>query len=237
LYYRVCGWLPGQIAAVVGIVFWFVLLAAVDLPDLDSELKEVADRVLERVDLDAESIVTFRFLRAIELFAVATFALQFFAGAVLLVLSWELRWYMVGDQCLRLREGLWSVREQTMTIKNVQNLSLRQGPIQKLFGIADLEVHTAGGGASSKPDNGGEEGGRPLHVGVFRGLTLADAQSLRDRIRERLALHRGAGLGDADEEDEAPPAGPADSEDLGAAARELLEESRALRRTVGEKGV
>jgi hypothetical protein len=64
---------------------------------------------------------------------------------------------------------------------------------------------------------------------------VEDAEGLRDRIRARLILHRGAGLGDADEhvEEEGSEVGPSGSE-LADAARELLAEARALRRAMTE---
>jgi hypothetical protein len=105
---------------------------------------------------------------------------------------------MVGEQSLRIREGLWSLREQTMTIANIQTMIVRQGPLQRLLGISDLEIHTAGGGASSEGD-GGDAGSTtsPLHVGRIRGIE--DATGLRDRIAAQLKRHRGAGLGDEDD--------------------------------------
>ena len=53
---------------------------------------------------------------------------------------------------------MFKVQEKTMTFSNVQNVSIRQGPMQRLFGIADLEVRTAGGGSSSDGNAPNEQG-------------------------------------------------------------------------------
>ena len=55
-------------------------------------------------------------------------------------LGYEKRWYVVTDRSLRVREGVLIVREMTITIANVQNLVVMQGPIQRALGIADLQV-------------------------------------------------------------------------------------------------
>ena len=149
----------------------------------------------------------------------------------LLTLNWEMRWYMVSDESLRIREGLVRVREQTMTVANIQTMRVRQGPLQRLFGLSELEVHTAGGGGRA-PDEG-KRGDRDLHVGHFRGLE--DAWALRDRLREALARHRASGLGDQDEDPAALPRdrNAAPDRNLQGAADALLAEARRLRASLG----
>jgi hypothetical protein len=116
-----------------------------------------------------------------------------------------------------------------MTVANIQNLTIRQGPLQKLLGIADLEVHTAGGKHADPGE--GDETAKNLHVGRFRGI--ANAAELRDRIRATLRRHRGSGLG-GDAEDDEPAAVPPTGLSLlaSSAAAELLGEARALRATL-----
>ena len=64
-------------------------------------------------------------------------------------LNYEMRWYKVTDRSLRIRAGVWNVQEMTMTFANVQNITISQGPLERLFGISDVKVDTAGGGGSS----------------------------------------------------------------------------------------
>lgn len=137
--------------------------------------------------------------------AVVTFLLQ--------RLNYELRWYIVTDRSLRIRSGIWSVGEITMTFANIQNLKIKRDPLQLLLGLADLEATSAGGGAHSPGVNSSS------HTAEFSGVDNAEA--LRDLIVERLRIYRDAGLGD--------PEAPADAN---AAAAELLEEARKLRAAV-----
>ncbi|MCB1022476.1 MAG: PH domain-containing protein [Acidobacteria bacterium] len=132
-------------------------------------------------------------------------------------LAYRQRWYMTTDRSLRIREGVWDVREQTMTFSNVQNVEIRQGPLQRLFGIADLEVRSAGGGA--KRGNSAKKGREDdnLHVARFKGVD--NAAEIREAIRSQL--------------DKPPAEAPRGTSDV-AAAHELLAESRALRRALQE---
>lgn len=158
----------------------------------------------------------------------------------LLRLDFDLRWYILSDRSLRIREGILSVREKTMTFANIQNLSIRQGPLQRLLGISDVEVRTAGGG-SSEAHGGKKPGEEGMHVAYFRGVN--NAEEIRDTIRERVRLHRDAGLGDPDDEASAivEPRADTDAAVLAgaggaaavAAARELLLEVRALGERAG----
>lgn len=174
-------------------------------------------------------------LHAAELLGVAGFVLQLPVTFLLVRVDYDYHWYVVTDRGLRIREGVYRVREQTMSYANVQNLSIQQGPIQRLFGISDLRVRTAGGGGGGRGDGQGKEREhRDLHLGFFRGI--AGAEGVRDLILGHLRRLRGAGLGDPEEEGEAPAveemAGDAGGGDAVAAARELLAEARSLRRSL-----
>lgn len=164
----------------------------------------------------------------VELAGLAVIALQLVLSFVVLRLDFEMRWYKVTDRSLRIREGVWLVRELTMTFANVQNVSIEQGPLQRLFGIADVRVQSAGGGGSLP---GGQEGGHhgalDLHAAVFRGVD--NAETIRDLIRERLRRLKDAGLGDREDErlHAAPEAGAVGRVELLQAIRE---EAGAFRR-------
>lgn len=149
-------------------------------------------------------------------------------------LDFEKRWYLVTDRSLRIREGVLSVREITFTFANIQNLAVTQGPIQRLLGIADLKVETAGGGSSSAPKN--PQGGvqQNLHTAYFRGID--NAEELKHLIAARMRSHRDSGLGDTDDHASSSPhlvTSLADSNlPVFAALQAVLEEAKALRRTV-----
>ncbi|WPB75362.1 PH domain-containing protein [Archangium violaceum] len=165
----------------------------------------------------------------IEGLACAGFLLQLLISYTILRLDYELRWYLVSDRGLRIREGVLSTREQTMTFANVQHVGIRQGPLQRLLGIADVEVWTAGGGeAKGDPGEHSHDGG--LHVGYLRGVD--NAAELRAGILDHLRQSRDSGLGDPDDEQGPRPSGEATllapPRPLEAAS-ELLREVRLLR--------
>jgi hypothetical protein len=175
----------------------------------------------------------FPVLTFLEFWGILLYLVQIPVTYALARLDYELRWYIVTDRSLRIRAGLTSVQETTMSFANVQQVGVSQGPLQRLLGIADLRVQSAGGGGGGGDHEKG--GGDSLHTGVFHGVD--NAGDIRDLILERLRLFRETGLGDpedarhASEATSAPPAtvGP----DALAAAQELLQEARALRKSLG----
>lgn len=137
-------------------------------------------------------------------------------------LDYELRWYLVTDRSLRIRHGITQLHEMTMSFANIQQVVVRQNPLQRLLGIADLQVQSAGGGSGSEEDGLSDS----LHTGVFHGVD--NAVEIRDLILERLRAFREVGLGDPDD---AASHAPGESS-LRDAARGLLKEARALRQTL-----
>ncbi len=109
-------------------------------------------------------------------------------GWIAIRLRYDTTWYVFSDRSMRLRRGIWLIREITITFENIQNVQTRQGPLQRYFGIADVIVETAGGGVS--PQGTASTG----HQGLIEGI--ANAAELRDAIREKIAASRTTGLGD-----------------------------------------
>ena len=120
-----------------------------------------------------------------------------------------------------------------MSFANLQQVEIMQGPIQRLLGIADLRVQSAGGGGGVTKCH---EHHDSLHTGVFHGVD--NAQEIRDLILDRLRHFRETGLGDPDDHPASAPEAPAVATnpsgggDALAAAQELLAEARELRRTL-----
>lgn len=118
------------------------------------------------------------------------------AGYLFTYIGYCTTWYVMTDRSVRLRSGVWVVRETTITFENVQNVSVNQGPLQRLFGIADVRIDTAGGGGAAAVK--GAQGENPfvmnMHQGFIRGVD--NAQVIRDRIVSRMKRSRSAGLGD-----------------------------------------
>ncbi len=204
--YQLLVWLGKQIGAGVGLFGGFAVLSII--PDFPYK----------------------KLLDALEAFGLAIYLAAMPFTFLMVHLDYRLRWYIVTDRSLRIREGLLKVAERTMSFANIQNLAVQQGPLQRLLGIADLEVHSAGGGGSRRPRHDKKQ--EDLHVGKFRGVD--NAEEIRDAILARVRQLRDSGLGDPDgghhEVHEAPPPGRIlSSADVVVAARELLAEVRALR--------
>lgn len=138
-------------------------------------------------------IITTKHPIAGALLAVPALALAFIPDIAVYVgihLKYDTTWYVLSDRSMRLRRGVWAIHETTITYENIQNVSLDQGPLQRYFGIANVMVHTAGGG-SAGPHGGAAGGG---HIGLIEGID--NAAEIRDLIMERVRASRSAGLGD-----------------------------------------
>ncbi len=209
--YRVVGWVLRQAATAVGLIAGLTLLARIELGPI---------------------VLASGLIRFAEMLGVAAFLGQLLPSFLLVGLDYRYRWYMVTDTSLRIREGLMTIREQTLTFANIQNLSVRQGPLQRLFGISDLRVRTAGGGERDSGDTDRGETAN-MHLGYFRGVD--NAGEIRDLIIARMRRLRDTGLGDPDEKVTDPDAKVVRSQPLpgvAEAAVALRDEARLLRRNV-----
>jgi membrane protein YdbS with pleckstrin-like domain len=184
---------------------------------------------------------TFVVIWALKIFGMLAYLAQLPLTYAVRRLDYEMRWYMVTDRSLRLRHGVWKISESTMSFANIQQVVVAQGPIQRLLGLADVKVKSAGGGGD------GHQQGEDMHSGLFHSVT--NAAEIRDLILERLRRFREAGLGDPDER--LPVAAPTADVPTGtnaggirshagvlapealSAARELAAEARALRAAIG----
>lgn len=225
LQLKLLRWAAGQAATLIGLL---VALTVFDFAAFGAEL------AVSRLPFPALAPIALAFFEWIEAFGLIAFVLQLPLTLIPIILDWELRWYIVTDRSLRIREGVWKLSEMTMTFANVQEVSIHQGPLERMFDVADVRVRSAGGGAAAGNDREREE--KSGHIGYFRGVDGAPA--IRDLILERLKKQRDAGIGDADAAHEPPTSSgnvPASPETL-EAARELLAEARALRRTLAPGG-
>lgn len=136
-------------------------------------------------------------------------------------LDYEMRWYVITDRSLLIREGVWNVREITLTFANAQNVRVTQGPLQRYFGFSDVEVDTAGGGGKTA------EHGTRRHKAVLRGL--ANPTDVRDLILDLLRRHRTTGLGDPDDRENPAANVAALNPSL---LQEIWEEAKGMRRAL-----
>jgi hypothetical protein len=87
------------------------------------------------------------------------------------------RWgYSAAHEQLRVARG-WMFRTDTIVpFKRIQHIDVAQGPVERLFGLASLTVHTAGTHNS---------------IVTLPGLTRADAEALRDAMRGHIRREDG----------------------------------------------
>jgi putative membrane protein len=99
-------------------------------------------------------------------------------------LSWRATTYEVSGGAFRLRQGVLQKNERTIPLEHVQSVDTVQGIIQRFFGIVEVRVETAGGGAS-EPD------------ASLPALDRADAEALRREVegsrREPVAAEEATG--------------------------------------------
>ncbi|MBM4089915.1 MAG: hypothetical protein FJ276_10905 [Planctomycetes bacterium] len=138
-------------------------------------------------------------------------------------LRYDTTWYVVSDRSLRIRRGIWVIRETTITFENVQNVKVTQGPLQRWFGIGSVTVETAGGGQVA-PGGHGSHPGAGSHQGLIEGID--NAERIRDMVLTKLRRSRSAGLGD--ERLEAVRAEPVWRPDHLAVLRDIRDAARAL---------
>src|SRR5690606_38840561 len=120
-HYRIVLWLLKQAAAAIGLIAGlFAISAAIRFGDLPPLLEFT--------------------LRALEIIAWIVFVVQLPITLAIVHLDFEMRWYILSDGSLRIREGILSLREKTMTFANIQNVEVRQNPLQRILRISDVRV-------------------------------------------------------------------------------------------------
>ena len=91
------------------------------------------------------------------------------AGVAVAAVVGYVRWlnttYSVAGEALHFRRGLISRDETSVPLGRIQAIDATQGPVQRLFGVQELHVQTAGGGAEGEV--------------VLRAVSNAGASELR----------------------------------------------------------
>lgn len=130
--------------------------------------------------------------RSIPIF-VAVLALPALIGAGLTYARY--RWRLTADE-LVLHSGVLSRHKRVIPLPRVQNVEVRQSVLQRISGVAELRVETAGAGAEAEA--------------VLSVLAVAEAQSVRARLlaHRRPALPVDAEAGEGAEAAARPAAPP-----------------------------
>ena len=106
-------------------------------------------------------------------------------------LRYDTTWYVLSDRSMRIRRGIMLIHETTITYDNIQNVSIRQGPMQRYFGFSDVLVETAGGGVAVDSAGGKTFMG---HHGLLEGI--GNAEEVRNLILAKWRSSKSTGLGD-----------------------------------------
>lgn len=141
------------------------------------------------------AIASWKVALALTPLAIVAIVLPDVLAYVAIHVRYDTTWYVISPRSVRIRRGVWVISEVTVTFENIQDVQISQGPIQRHFGIANLVVQVAGGGAV-----GAHGEGVGSHMAVIEGVE--DARELRDLILSRVRASRSTGLGD--EHDAAP---------------------------------
>lgn len=217
LRYRQLAWGLRQVGTLVGILAAFLFLGMVGAGEVPARLRAFA-AIYQPGILVLETV------------GITLFLLQLPFTWMAIRWDWDCRWYLLSDRCLRVQEGILNLKEQTFTLANIQDVQVKQNPLQRLFGLWDVEVRTAGGGENPMGEQPGHPGAS-LHTAVLKGVERGG--EIRDRLLARMAAFRDSGLGEA----KARPVAVSASSAPGAWAREavaeVLEASWALRRDLG----
>jgi putative membrane protein len=77
-----------------------------------------------------------------------------FVGTLVAVVAayarWQTTWYRVEPAAIRFREGVLGERMTTIPLARVQGIDEVRGPVQRLFGVVEVHVQAAGGGAQGE---------------------------------------------------------------------------------------
>ncbi|WP_426266496.1 PH domain-containing protein [Sphingomonas sp. LHG3443-2] len=94
-----------------------------------------------------------------------------------LFLTWRRFSFRVGSDAIRIDSGILHRNQRTIPFDRVADVSIEQGPVQRVFGIARVTLETGGSGAGSEE-------------GVLDGIALDRAEALREHVRTmRLGVH------------------------------------------------
>jgi putative membrane protein len=111
-----------------------------------------------------------------------------------LFLNWLTFSFRVGEDSVRIDSGILSRNHRTIPFDRVQDVSIAQGPLQRLVGVAQVTLET--GGSSLLQEEG-----------VLAAVALSRAEALRDLVRARrmgLAPDHGEDAAGSHEVEEAP---------------------------------
>ncbi|MEL7189730.1 MAG: PH domain-containing protein [Pseudomonadota bacterium] len=104
------------------------------------------------------------------------------AGGVMSYLRWRKLTYTIGDADIRVESGILSRAARSVPYERIQDVSLEQPLLPRLFGLASVKFETGAGGADDL---------------ALAYLKLEDGEALRELVRERRDAPNAQSLGSA----------------------------------------
>ncbi|HHX65927.1 MAG TPA: PH domain-containing protein [Chloroflexi bacterium] len=140
-------------------------------------------------------------------------------AAILIPMYYRSLSYELTDEEVIVRKGIWTRTVQTVPYRTVTNVEVKRGPLDRMLGLASIDVHTAGYS---------QQTGSEAHL-----VGLADFESVEAELLAALRRYRartGAAIG----AEELPEAVTSPSGAGSAVLDEILSELRAIRRNLEE---
>lgn len=210
-------WAAAQISALLGVL---VIVFAIDFTQWLPDYLSFLDVFARLNDYTTYIPAQWRWLGVT--LTIAAFVVQLPLSFFILWAERRTTWYVISDQGVQLRYGLWTMNETSLRFTNIQHVMLKQGLLQRVLGLADVVLNTAGG----RPKEDDEDDEERKRQGELKDLEYAQAQTLLSEIRNQLpvASSEAARL--------IPPPAPLVTNTSLAAAQQLLAEARTLRHTL-----
>jgi putative membrane protein len=104
------------------------------------------------------------------IFVFISIALMVLFSALFTYIAWRHFKYRVGEDDIRVERGLFSRTARSVPYERIQDVSLEQAPVPRLFGMAEVKFETGAGGKDE------------LKIGY---VTEAEGAALRETVRAR----------------------------------------------------
>ncbi|MCK5416758.1 PH domain-containing protein [Candidatus Parcubacteria bacterium] len=101
-------------------------------------------------------------------------------------LSYRFYKYKLTDNEYMAEQGIIWKRYVSIPYSRIQNVDIHRGVIDRLLGLSDLQIHTAGYSSTSATQLGSE--------GQLPGISCEEAKILRDKLIHRVKQSKNQGL-------------------------------------------
>lgn len=124
----------------------------------------------------------------------AAFVVYVLFRAITLLL-WKSHYkYNFGPEYIYMKIGVISVSEKNMGYNSIQDVQVRQGIVDRIFGVADLVIENAA--AANMPVNSRNRRAQDLSTGItVEGLSLKDARDIAEELKKIISNKKDSSKG------------------------------------------